>query len=143
MEVSENQRKPVFRHTVQREAILRALQKARCHLTADEVYERVRRELPRISLGTVYRNLETLAARGLIGRVDLAGQQRRYEANTAEHAHLRCATCGRIIDLPAVELEGIKREAEEESGRKITGFNLEFTAGCIGLCELEADETAE
>ena len=62
-----------LRMTQQRQVILEELRLCRSHPTADELYSRVRRRLPRISLGTVYRNLETLAERGLIRKMEVGG----------------------------------------------------------------------
>jgi Fur family ferric uptake transcriptional regulator len=132
-----------FRMTPQRRLILKELGRAGYHLTADEVYERVRRKLPRISLGTVYRNLERLSARGLIDRVELSRQPRRYgsEPRRGDRAYLCCAKCGRSISLPFPSLRTLKEQAQSQTGRDITGVSLEFTAECIGACELDVDET--
>ena len=61
--------------TRQRRVILEALRGTTSHPTADEVYEMVRRRLPRISLGTVYRNLEILSGEGLVAKLEMAGTQ--------------------------------------------------------------------
>src|SRR6185369_12240644 len=69
------------------------------HPSADRVYERVRGVLPRISLGTVYRNLQRLAADGRIGVTHLEGRVARYDPTPAGHDHFVCRTCGRVDDL--------------------------------------------
>lgn len=83
----------------QRETILAELRKVKTHPTADEVYDMVRKILPRISLGTVYRNLDTLSNRGVVLRLGGAGTQKRFDGNPAAHPHLRCSVCGRVDDL--------------------------------------------
>jgi Fur family ferric uptake transcriptional regulator len=83
----------------QRETILAELRKVKTHPTADEVYEMVRKILPRISLGTVYRNLDFLSGRGVVLRLGGAGTQKRFDGNPAAHPHLRCSACGRVDDL--------------------------------------------
>jgi Fe2+ or Zn2+ uptake regulation protein len=83
------------------------------HPTADRVFERVRRDLPRISLGTVYRNLQRLAADGLIGVTHLEDRIVRYDPMTRAHDHFVCRACGRIEDLattpPAPSLRAARR----------------------------------
>jgi Fur family transcriptional regulator, ferric uptake regulator len=88
-----------FRMTRQRQVILEQLREVCSHPTADEVYGMVRRRLPRISLGTVYRNLEMLVKAGLIRRLDMAGRQRRYDGNVEHHYHVRCSRCGCVGDV--------------------------------------------
>lgn len=90
------------RMTRQRKVILDELKKVCTHPTADEVYEMVRPILPRISLGTVYRNLDLLAESGEILRLEHAGSQKCFDGTTTPHAHIRCTECGRVadVDLP-------------------------------------------
>ena len=76
--------------TVQRKVIVDELRKLKCHPTADELYEVVRRKLPRISLGTVYRNLEVLSANGEIQRLGLGRKQMCFDGNMSRHYHLVC-----------------------------------------------------
>ena len=103
------------RMTKQRAAILDALRSVTTHPTADEVYAMVREDLPHISLGTVYRNLDLLAEAGEILRLEKSGTQRRFDGNLHPHFHVRCERCGKIgdvfthIHLPAcdgLEVEG-------------------------------------
>lgn len=90
---------PWERTTRQRTVILEELRTSRTHPTADELYERVRRRLPRISLGTVYRTLEALARAGTVRVLGGPGGQRRFDAAAGDHGHIRCARCGRVDDL--------------------------------------------
>lgn len=119
-----------FRITPQRQVILEALRRADSHLTADEVYKMVRARLPRISLGTVYRNLETLSRLGMIRKLELGGMQKRFDGNTHDHYHLRCLRCGRIEDVPMEPQTSLEESVEALTGYKILGHRLEF----IGLC---------
>jgi Fur family ferric uptake transcriptional regulator len=123
---------PAPRHsrmTRQREAVLAELRKAKDHPTADQLYERVRKLMPRISLGTVYRNLELLAATGAIRVVGSTGG-RRYDGELASHHHVRCTGCGRLDDVHLdVGLE-IPRAARLTKNYELTGYQVEF----LGLC---------
>jgi Fur family ferric uptake transcriptional regulator len=116
--------------TRQRQVILEELRKVSSHPTADEVYEMVRRRLPRVSLGTVYRNLEMLSERGMIQRLDVGGTRRRYDGNVGDHYHVRCVSCGRVEDVSVEPAAGVENAVRGVSDYEILGHRLEF----IGLC---------
>ncbi len=98
-----------FRMTGQRRAVYDALMAQVDHPTAVEVFMRVKRTMPTISLATVYNCLETLAECGLVRHVHHDRQSSRYCANLEEHAHLFCDQCGSVTDLPLRS----KRRAED------------------------------
>lgn len=118
------------RNTPQRRIILEELQKVQSHPTAVEVFEMVRRRLPRISLGTVYRNLERLAAGGKIQKLALSGAEARFDGDLHPHYHVRCVQCGHVSDVRGLEgdLAGIR--VPEAAGYEILGHRLEF----VGVC---------
>jgi Fur family ferric uptake transcriptional regulator len=116
--------------TPQRRVILGELRSCEGHPTAREVYDRVRERLPRISLGTVYRNLELLARRGVVHRLGPGSGERRYDGDTHDHYHLRCIGCGRIEDAPMARLAHLEEMLGKANGYKVTGHRIEFT----GLC---------
>ena len=91
----------------------------------------VRRDMPRISLGTVYRNLESLCERGLITR-NLSGGQRRYESNVGTHYHVRCLDCGSLEDLPLEPFEFPDHFLKKNTRYQIVGHMLEFQGICPG-----------
>jgi Fur family ferric uptake transcriptional regulator len=119
-----------LRTTQQRTVILEELRSRKDHASADELYERVRKKLPRISLGTVYRNLEVLAQLGQIQELKLSGSLKRYDWNPKKHYHIRCLGCDRVDDAPIAPLNQIEDELYEATVFEIIGHNLEFT----GLC---------
>jgi Fur family ferric uptake transcriptional regulator len=120
-----------LRKTEQRTVILEELRLCRNHPSADEVYLRVRGRLPRISLGTVYRNLELMASQGIIRRLDANAAQKRFDPITQQHCHFRCRTCGKIEDIPfAVELPRLDPDHPWVRERKIQGARPEY----FGLC---------
>ncbi|UCH08666.1 MAG: transcriptional repressor [Deltaproteobacteria bacterium] len=128
-----------YRMTHQRQVILDEIRKVTTHPTADEVYELVRKRLPRISLGTVYRNLEILATRGLIKRIGPASQQMRFDGVTEDHYHLRCVSCGRVEDAPIISVGDLEDAVRNQSDYSITGHRLEF----LGICpECRGKETS-
>lgn len=119
-----------LRITRQRKVILEELQRGGLHPTASEVYELVRRRLPRISLGTVYRNLEMLGEHGLIQKLELGGTQKRFDGTTNNHYHVRCLRCGKIQDAPVEPVANLEAVLRERTDYEITGHRLEF----VGLC---------
>ena len=86
-----------LRMTPQRRVILELLTAQRWHPTADELFHAVRRRLPRISLATVYRNLDLLAQTGHVLRLDPPEGPRRFDGFTEGHTHARCSRCGRTL----------------------------------------------
>lgn len=118
-----------LRMTKQRRVILDELRKVKTHPTADEVYELVRRRLPRISMGTVYRNLDLLSESGVIRKLDI-GPQRRFDGDTTEHYHVRCAGCGRVGDIHTGPIAGLDEFIKNGLEFDIIGYRLEF----MGIC---------
>lgn len=118
-----------MRLTKQREIILEELRRLSSHPSADELYEVVRRRLPHVSLGTVYRNLDLLSKQGLILKLTGPGGQARYDGNTERHDHVRCVGCGRINDVSAVPAEPV-RLPEGPPGFIIYDYRLEFLGKC-------------
>lgn len=129
------------RMTKQRQVILDELRMMHTHPTADELYERVRGRLPRISLGTVYRNLEKLAGSDMIRRLDYSGSQMRFDGDLRGHQHIRCISCGRIEDIDgAPEPTGCDRKLVAGSGYRLVERRVEY----VGICpECDAREKGD
>jgi Fur family ferric uptake transcriptional regulator len=119
-----------LRDTRQRRTILEELKKLKTHPTADELYEIVRKQIPRISLGTVYRNLDILADSGMILRLEHGAGCYRFDGNPENHYHVRCSICGRVDDISDAPLEDIEQAIQEKCGYEILTHRLEF----IGIC---------
>lgn len=119
-----------MRMTSQREIILAELRESRQHLSADELYERVRKFMPRISLATVYRNLETLSEAGMIAKLEISGRQKRFDADIHPHDHIYCVRCHRVdnIDFDRKMVDEIVIASDK--GYRITGYRVEFTGIC-------------
>jgi len=118
------------RSTAQLLATYEAVACSSDHPTADEVLERVRSKVPRVSLGTVYRNLEKLRLQGRIRMVRLAGGGAHYDAVLEHHDHFMCERCGAVRDLEATA-----------KGRSMTGLQRQGylvrwqTTAVYGLCQ--------
>lgn len=131
---------PGMRLTTQRQIILEELAKVTSHPTANEVYDMVRARLPRIGLGTVYRNLELMAESGLILKLEVGGTQKRFDATTDPHYHIRCIDCGKVDDIDIPVQSHINQTAGNASKYDILGHHIEFS----GVCEEcnSSEETA-
>ncbi|MDU4962177.1 MAG: transcriptional repressor [Sporomusaceae bacterium] len=88
------------RVTKQRQAILRVISDSRGHLTADDIFQEVRRLQPNISLGTIYRNLELLTQAGDLAKSVFSDGKARFEFAGGHHHHLICLGCGCAVDIP-------------------------------------------
>jgi Fur family peroxide stress response transcriptional regulator len=118
------------RQTKQREAILRLLRGTSSHPTADQIYDEVRKEIPNISKGTVYRNLKVLQEMGVISELNLNSTVSRFEAKQESHYHFRCEQCGRVFDVDEPPDKELDRKIARRTGFKISYHQLEFR----GLC---------
>ena len=127
--------------THQRKVILEAINEVDSHPTADEVYEMARIKLPKISMGTVYRNLGILTSIGLIKKLELGSPQMRFDGNIMEHYHVSCMHCGRIEDASIEPLDNILESLEKTLGNLtkhgIFGHKLEFFGRCSRCLETE------
>jgi Fe2+ or Zn2+ uptake regulation protein len=100
------------------------------HPGADWVYDQVRKEIPNISMGTVYRNLKLLAQAGQIRELEIPGSLSRFDGDLSNHYHFRCEKCGRLFDLDQVMDRTMEASIAQKTGFKVKRHYLEF----IGLC---------
>lgn len=120
------------RKTKQRLAIIEVLQGVRTHPSADSIYDEVRKKLPHISKGTIYRNLNLLEDEGLITELNVDGVVGRYEIRQHNHYHFICEKCGRIFDLNEPVETGLNAKFAKKTGFNITHHHLEFRGVCLG-----------
>ena len=120
----------IRRETRQREAILNVLRGANSHPTADWVYDEVRKVIPNISKGTVYRNLKILLEDGRISELSLSGTVSRYEGNQENYYHFRCERCGRIFDLDEPVNSELNERIAQRTGFKVSYHQLKFRELC-------------
>ncbi len=119
-----------MRETKQRNAILAFLSRTRSHPTADQIYETVRKTIPTISKGTVYRNLQVLIEKGTVSVLDVRGTLSRYELKQAIHYHFRCQACGRVFDLDEPVDPGLDDRVSKRTGFIVSGHQTEFRGWC-------------
>lgn len=92
--------------TKHRELILKNLQERRDHPTAKMVFDGTKDSVKKISFATVYNSLEYLVGSGLVKKLNIDSESARYDAILEAHSHLICSDCGKILDIPALKLEG-------------------------------------
>jgi len=120
-----------LRVTSQRALVLEVIRKGKGHLDADEIYRRAREKEPRLSLSTVYRNLQTLKKLGLVEEVHFDEEHHHYEAKpSTEHHHLVCLGCGRIIEFEYPLARLVKRNVVKARDFDITGSEVRMTGYC-------------
>ncbi len=131
-----------YRMTIAREAILEILSKTEDHLSADEIYIKMRSTLPHIGLATIYRTLEILTQMNVVHKFDFGDGRSRYELaehlkGGTHHHHLICTQCNRIINYTDfVEdevklLQHVEKGLSEKYHFKITHHLIQF----YGVCE--------
>ena len=120
------------RSTRQRQAIVEVVRALDDHPTAEHVFFEVRKRLPTISLGTVYRNLNLLAEQGIIAEFSMSENARRYDGNTGRHSHIICTVCGAIRDIwpPDGPTERIVAFAEAATGYCVERHHVELFGVC-------------
>ena len=118
------------RRTRQLDAVYEVLRVAADHPTAAQVYDRVKRFLPRVSLGTVYRNLEKLAAGGRAVPVHLGDKATHYDATVTQHDHFVCRRCGRITDLAEGMQPDVDTRRLEQAGYRVDARRLAVLGTC-------------
>ena len=129
-----------LKYSKQRAVILDFMKDRTDHPTADMVYTNVRKTLPNISLGTVYRNLVLLTELGEIKKVQVGDGVDHFDPVVDDHDHFLCTECGRVYDLPVRETLNARHYAGSEFKGEITGYTLMLR----GVCEhcLSAEHTA-
>ena len=117
--------------TRQREAVYGYLSSVAHHPTAEEVFLNVKRELPKISLATVYKNLEALVACEAITKLSYGDGSARYDIRTDHHYHTRCLGCGRMWDLEAARGKSALEQIKAQPGFTVSDFRLELLGHCL------------
>lgn len=119
-----------MRYSHQRESIFRAVYESTEHPTAIMVYDVLKPEMPKLSLGTVYRNLNQLADAGRLKKIPLPDGSCRFDGTTVSHSHIVCDQCGTVADVMMPTLSAL-----EEAIRRETAFTLSsYDVVMHGLC---------
>lgn len=120
----------IRRNTIQCALVLEAVNKLRCHATADEIYDELVKEHPSISRATVYRNLQRLCDSGEIHRLEIPGGADHFDHLCHEHYHARCTGCGRVFDVDMDYIPDLERFIKDTHGFMLTGHDIVFKGIC-------------
>jgi len=126
----------IKRNTVQKIKIMEYLKSTKSHPTAEEVYVEVSKEIPTISLSTVYRNLNSMAEDGDILKFEV-GNEAHFDADIGFHHHIYCKVCKRVFDLYDKEIANYIKENASIPNFKIETTNLIFIGKCITCIPVE------
>lgn len=117
-------------------SILDYLKDSTAHPSAEEVHLAMKANHPRVSFGTVYRNLNILVEQGEANRLESSRGRDRFDAQQPFHAHFRCDSCGKLYDLPMTP-DRLVKEMTGKTGHEISGHNIEFYGICSS-CNAES-----
>jgi Fur family peroxide stress response transcriptional regulator len=124
------------RFSRQREEILKILKETRSHPTADWIYFQARKKIPKLSLGTVYRNLNYLHQKGAIRKLQFGTPFDHFDADISPHQHFICKKCGRIYDLFLDLEKDLGAMAEKEMKLRIEKVEVEFHGICLNCLKV-------
>ncbi len=119
----------------QRELIYNAVNDNRVHPTAENIYNLLKPENPQLSLGTVYRNLQQLADKGLINRLSMANMPDRFDGNIAPHYHTVCSCCGKLEDVFVDYFKDIDKIVEDSLNCRVESHSIVFNTVCSDCLE--------
>ena len=130
-----------LKYSRQRESIKEFLMTRTDHPTADTVYENMKSIYPNISLGTVYRNLNSLVESGLLGKVSVPSGADRFDHILTRHYHIKCTHCGMFMNVEDMDyIEGLDEKVGEVTGFKMEDHDIVFNGVCPECQKLEAKE---
>ena len=113
--------------TKQKQVIMDVITASSEHLTADQIYLKAKERLPKIAVGTVYRNLGQMVERNAIRKFSVKGEPDHYDKNMMEHEHLICEKCGQIRDI---EIDGLMDYVQKKTGKDVTSLDIELKYIC-------------
>jgi len=116
--------------TRQRAAVFNHLAQVEHHPTAEEIYLAVKRQLPKLSLATVYKNLDALVACGAASKFTYGDAAARYDIRTDHHYHTRCLKCGKMWDLDAEKGSELLKQIKPQAGFEVQDYRLELLGRC-------------
>ncbi len=120
-----------MRYSVQREIILNDVQNRCDHPTAEMIYDSVKAEIPNISMGTVYRNLNHLVEEKLVKEIPVVNGRTRFDKTLCHHSHFKCEKCGKVFDVESLNLVDLNDKVENLTGNKVQFSELLF----VGVCK--------
>ncbi len=118
------------RNTIQKDLVLNAVCEMKRHVTANEVYDFIKKDYPTIGRGTVYRNLEILAQEGAVRKVEIPDGPNCFDFTLKKHYHVRCVKCGEVSDVDMDELPDLKAKILNTHGIEFLDYDISFKGIC-------------
>ena len=119
-----------FKVTPQRLAVYKELYETSEHPNAETLFKKLHPKYPMMSLATVYKTIEILSKLNLIKVINTGEDSFRYDADTSDHAHIKCTSCNAVSDIKSFEFSNLIFNVEQMSGYEITGKEMYF----FGIC---------
>lgn len=119
-----------FRNTIQKDMVLRTLNREKKHLTAEQILAVIQEENPVISRSTVFRILNQLSERGDILRVRVPNGADCFDFNTTPHYHVKCIHCGKVADVDMPYMDDIGDQIHDTHGYLILDHTISFSGIC-------------
>ena len=119
-----------MKYSKQRELVLKTLQENICHPTAEHIYALLKKELPSISLATVYRNLNQLAANGMVKKIEGLDGSIHFDHNLSKHYHFVCTKCNKVYDVPYDVAPDLGKNVSAKTGLIIENYDITFKGIC-------------
>jgi Fur family peroxide stress response transcriptional regulator len=116
--------------THQRQVLYEVMQGMDGHPSPEEIYARVKRKIPSISLATVYKNIHLFVESGVLREVSLHHGSQRLEMNAEEHHHLVCSKCKSIEDIDENSLGTLPKRRKLADGFLVERYSVDV----IGIC---------
>ncbi len=124
-----------------RNAIYDSLCRSKAHPSAQMLFQELKQEIPDLSMGTVYRNLNLFRQQGLAVSVTTVGGEERFDGNTAPHVHFICSGCEAVLDLEEMDVPAALKDAASACcGGRVNSCQLSFTGLCSTCLNNERSE---
>lgn len=127
-------------YSQQRNCILNIVVSNPIHPTAEQVYEIARKMYPKISLGTVYRNLNQLSEHGMLKKICNSYGSVRFDGRTEPHFHMTCISCGKVLDVELPEMLDLDEKIKDASGFDVTEYEISIKGVCTE-CRRNSEES--
>ena len=114
------------RNTIQKDLVKNAVYEMKRHVTANEVYEFLKKEYPTIGKGTVYRNLDILSEEGALRKVEVPDGANRFDITLKNHYHVRCIKCGEVSDVDMEEIPDLMKRIHDTHGIDFLEYDISF-----------------
>lgn len=118
------------RNTIQKDLVKNAVYEMKRHVTANEVYEFLKKEYPTIGKGTVYRNLDILSEEGALRKVEVPAGANRFDITLKNHYHVRCIKCGEVSDVDMDETSDLMKRIHDTHGIDFLEYDISFKGIC-------------